>query len=1612
MDNAQRLRINALFTPRPTLRQTARTLLYNYLREKHPGQTPAFDDLRLAEKIYIQVNNKPRLSHYNLMSLLDAFIQCVCRGTAAHFVPNHHYLMQSRKNAPPRTLSVTMDALSLMFNECAERLMPTFKQALVAFWSEPCANDCDKSPWESLAQLFLQDMNRRCGALTQASAEDGARISSLIQLTVVPQRSRRIDMFPGGTTRAYVADIDLLAEHSAQHHEMARALVIRSNFRGVNTLALYTPTRGIEIVESMADIGLALSRQSGMDATNRRIQWRLHEPLGDAFLYLAMLVLEHQLQLIDNAFRLTVSGNRGMLYFESQLQEITSPVGKLDNPGPAESGQYRQLLDSLPDWLTKASSAERSTYGQLIDELARLQARTRGQSWMDGIAPLPQFTAQALLRQIRLDHPQFTLGLDDLDVRMAVIPPGSPALPTSDEEVQISTLSMPQLLEQYAVFTPITLTELALANIAGKPDGYITVRSRTGRTLPDWLAPNTWATHRYLAGLIEKVDAGTQYIAFLKSKLIDDPVEAARRQTLFADQLRLQLPLLALQNNLRREAGVSALGARYIQAVLQTQPLLVDGQQILLKPLAFIPAPGWEADSVTNMFVIGPAAHLPGPQILYRPQASAPLLEFSSSAALLAAIGQPGELQTQVLAWLDDRNRPTYANNGFNEPHLERFSPNIEDDFSSPRASAPVVLSDTALSGDALVHLFQANTRYLIELADRSSVSTAQSRWMMVKEAGWMLFTNILPYVSGPVAVAGWLLAGFVALHETLSAVDEGHTAQARQAFIDFLFNIGSVLLFHRLAKVSPLIEPEELRAVPFGRAARPPSATPLTADAPLEEPGVGATPVQPAVSTPVQLPTAPENQSPDVVHSQLDFRWSLQYSILTQAQRNELAELLRPFSSRYSTADGERIADGPHQGLYRIRGLLYADIRENLYRTANDASGRFIVQDDHPHNTGPWIIRSPHMNWDFDFGLRLKGGGPKRILELRQQKQQQLDTIRANLKRSDDEINTLKNDLIANRTRKIAELGKEPGNRSLRPIDEAYKALLDKLFACYDRSYLILLEEHALQPVTGLENILARILEDQISLTRRLRELYEGETMTVRNEHPMFASDEAAEEAIETGGNDIIRKLDIYLVRLAAANEGAIKWLGNELAKMKELALVPKVGFAKAAELGSARNLEVNIIGWKAYLAEVIRPLVAPISIGVDLKLQVNVILGKAMDSVELAAQSQRELIGSGLDQSYEAAEVLNSNILKYEKAQNSLNNLARSHGQYIRPRYLNRLLELIDDLHVQAQQKMQSLIQENPMLLRRPPPAKNPPGSSRTPSNTVVIHTRDEGSLAAELEPLASGQTVRKAIIKDPVRQTLIATYEESPDDDIWVKVQAPGPLPSSPPRKGLPRLQADARNLLGEVEEALGNARISEKTGQLPIDAQEILDNKAARLGAQADELQHYLDTSNTNGSNLGAESISTASGLINELRLQAARLTAQGRTSRINMIKAQAPQPQRVHYLVEQGEASIHIAGPRIDVSRGKGEDFIQEYAIVDKEHTPLWYAHFHYPAMDTAPGAYVAAHLKTVEQRYVGRLTLLKWARTHKKMQAVLRSEISPKMARILFLSLHDRLAMK
>jgi len=147
--------------------------------------------------------------------------------------------------------------------------------------------------------------------------------------------------------------------------------------------------------------------------------------------------------------------------------------------------------------------------------------------------------------------------------------------------------------------------------------------------------------------------------------------------------------------------------------------------------------------------------------------------------------------------------------------------------------------------------------------------------------------------------------------------------------------------------------------------------------------------------------------------------------------------------------------------------------------------------------------------------------------------------------------------------------------------------------------------------------------------------------------------------------------------------------------------------------------------------------------------------------------------------------------------------------------------------------------------------------------------------------------------------------------------------------------------------------------------PVVLQEQLERKAQAFDSAAADILRYTQLRNTPESQAQVQL----------LLAQAVRLRAHGRDLRIRMTQlSSTPTAGDVQYLLEQRVVGICRLGGRVAETIDGVLDYLQEYEIQDltDKKRPLWYAHFHYPTLQTGDDQPSKAHIKTLAQRGRGR----------------------------------------
>lgn len=1428
---------------------------------------------------------------------------------------------------------IDFDQLNILVDTVALELNDQFQQALVDFWGAPAADG--QTPWARLADALKEGYLKAADdtPALQASEDDFLR---------------PIACFSDRTQRNFMLDIN-----KAHPHDVIRACIphqatdASSPGTVLPVLAATGVWGGSEMFFTWESPGLIVrhgsltdlmaSIETAQSATHPQT-WTLQEVEGDFFYALAQSILARQLQQIA---RLDHADADDFTDLERRFAAATDITPFLL---PAVAGMGSP--ESLPDWLRNASVADRMDFSRRVIAIATAPAEA-GNAVNKDIPTLPDYANQQLQREMLADHPEAAdLRIADLDVVIrkviaAAIPGGG----------QVFTSGLIEPIR-------MSLAEFALENLSGEPAGALHVMHRDDTPAPDWFSAD------YLRLLVCQVDIGRHYPALLKRLLVTDPGESAKRQAAYVDQLRVQLPLLALELKIRGEGHLCDTAYQQVAALVQPPEHRASAlRHTTLRPLAFHAKVGSRADEVANMFVIGDRDTTRGPVVLYRPFSRDSLTEFKSWAALRTAIVEPGELRDEVLAWMTDHARQVYANGGFDQPHVLRFGQG--SDFAPLETPSPAQLALDEVVGDPLVALFKAHASALIELAERHSTSNAESRWTLLKRGGWLALESFMPFISGPVGRALWLVQLMTQAQGALAAGSDASATERRESMGNVLLTV-AMLLLH-----SPLGEGATSGRRRAAQRARPRLAELLTAASTSSAaitPGSEPDPVAIAVK---QI-------------NRLDFTWSRPDQALTTLQN--LA--LQSFEIRPTPELPEPSTAPVTRGLYERNGSWYAHVDNAVFKIQVGDDDVQIVD---PHNierTGPRLMRDGEI-WRLDLRLRLRGGGPKRSA-----RQLALENA-ARLKR----VNAEKSDLLTRQNDLYIRIVENDDRIDGMPLDVHPEAI--SLLETDIRAVIEIIDrknelDQQLRPADRTSD--KAYAKDLQGIARRIC-LLEGVLLS----DMLIVAKEDLARMREVSTAVTAENVGLYrglFEKSLVLQEKGVHWSIIREGLWQRLRDVPKVGesFWRTEALEFYNSRMYSLVDWRA--SRMWSSLELCFSAESILDGRKALTLKRLLndDPLHAALTSQAEL---EMPHDYTLEEqigVLESSLREYDRASIVALAAFESEPEVVNTAHFQRFFDDLSAISDRAEHRLSDLIRESEEPADKP--AEHVPRVNQTRKR--VIKTRGQRTLIGRLregeEPLLGEVVEVKAVSGDRV----IGSYHQHAEGE-WVELEARRPkLVSRDSIVPLAELLRRGSALLERLEPDIASAVRQSRRANEPEDMEDILVQKADKLGELMERLQIHLDDPDA-GEDV-AQSLKT---LLDDLQAGQSRLREQGRQMRIEMIKRQPPTASRISYLDRQHEVHIARVEGRKNMSGARRNDFVQEYAIRDSNDQLLWWAHFHYATDGAAADAFTAAHLKLPAQRLMGYRAMLKAAKDNKEVVSIYRSAIGKELAQRLFLHLDE-----
>lgn len=912
-------KIQMLFATRSSLQVVAARDLQKALRSNYPQLVITDSTPVLMSPHYEYVDHTVRKTRFSRSSMTDELINRFVDDKLVDY--SEGQVITDQPDVQPVVPSAlkNFDAQTAV-NACGVRLIQLCQQALLDDWSE--LSETAQSRFELLAALLkeaLRDVARQTPTL---NAKQEQMIADVLQM---PDNNLRT-----GTTRAYL--IDHWGEQGGKQFELLRGMVLVSS-QGANTdVVLFTLAAGIEVFVSLAALGAALfNRMTGL-APGSLMQWRLFEPDANIFDGFALTFLVKQLADLEYA----VAHGRGSPYWSAALldraHELTT--GDFDSLDLKPHSDLQRLYAAMPFWLKQANREVRGLFSEYFEALGTLFKQADWKFFNDGLPSILDYTREKLMG--RYPQPE-TLKPDDVVITIHTVRGVSAA---GGFPVRIIT----------------TLLNVALENLGGLPGSSITLKRRDGSAVPSWMTPDT------IKQWISDVDIGQNYPALIASSLKDDAVEVSWRRRRFLQQLRIELPMLALELFARGQAGFTRTAYQMVVAVMskRAEDRYVAQQAIVLRPLMFKAGALSEPDTVTNMFVIGPKDFELGPQILYCPMSATKLQAFASHQALFEAIKQPGQLQQQVLAWMSETGRATYQAGGFQDPHF-----NSIDGLTmliDAMTSKPAQLGREEVEGDYGDHLYKSQVQALMEQADRQSVSNSENRWARRKEGFYLGLNSVMPFVTGPVAAVGWLLVAWD-VQQQINMV-RGNRAQGKEvAMAGFLMNMALVMAHYSRTNIQrPMDEASssETQETSQGTRIMDAEVTPGEAMAPVvvsDNPQVLAP--QTSVAGALCMPTA-----------RVDYGWTTPSIRLTAFQEASLNTFTVSEPQR-----AESITSGLNAGLHEALGQLYVQVKDDWFKVSRFSEGVRIASAEGDGRPGPWLKSNGSGGWVLDLRLRLLGG-------------------------------------------------------------------------------------------------------------------------------------------------------------------------------------------------------------------------------------------------------------------------------------------------------------------------------------------------------------------------------------------------------------------------------------------------------------------------------------------------------------------------------------------------------------------------------------------------------------------------------------------------------------
>ncbi|CAI8852787.1 dermonecrotic toxin domain-containing protein [Pseudomonas sp. IT-P176] len=1526
-------------------------------------------------------HDDPWIDGYTTTPLFEVMIHAITASAQLTFT-REHYL----SDGDDRRIAVEMREVEDLLRRLPKVMLAALQQALTDYWNEPAVDGTSR--WQWLGDVLRSALLVSMGPSGSGAFLDAGQVDTVLQVIRCPIKEDRVARYGPDCTQVFLIDYHARTGRTHKAHLAFDLVAVRT----VSTRDIVMGFSTSGVIETY-DTWQAFADSEG-DKWGRRqelsvLELQPYESFGDVFVTQAQALLNNQLESLSF---FGVFEGQDLKVLEERYASLTDLAPHLlkQNPGAYEQVLYSEVGSQLPDWIELATPAETQEYSRYMFRLAALQLASKGQEYSHGIRTAEQFAREVLQdgmaaygEAVDPDQVDITQYRNE-DGLLVIVGPGTGRF-TSE------TLS---------------LTHRALNNLAGVPFLVSEFKRKDGSAAPAWMTLDT------VRELIRDADIGKNYPDEVKRLLLDDPVQRAEREKLFSDQLRIQLPMLALENRIRKRSGFTDAGYRCVAAIMESDPQArrVSGQVMLARTLAFKTDVSNHTHVVADMFVFGPADVTAGPHVLYRPLYPEPLIEFASLDALMAEIvsnnprtamsalpdGKSNpSLQQSILDWLAPDARKIYDNGGFLEPHPVGI---IFETQLWP--SAPARFDLQQLDDKVLAHLYEANANVLAQLADEQTLSNAEYRWNTLKEMGLIIFNSVLntvlPFVSGPAAAVGWLLVVETAVLEALESLASDDSAPAKDFTYNLLINLAVALLIQRLS----------------------PGAG--TAVKPFEHHAIVSRPGALEVSAVIKPPIGPGAASA-ISDSVLDFSTPVS---------GDSRRLLERFLSTEQVGRGREVTAPAPQGIVVVGGRWYAKVPARLrgYGWANvePAEGGNVVILDHLGRPikGLELKNNGQDLWEVAPEFRVRGGGPgmSRYLsdvfadsQLRARRadyalkvkrlKDRLPELDASIKQA-QEIGQAAQEKVLQLAEEIAHKttaieASSDAERS-RLLEERV-ALRKKLHAAdieYKKKVRTYIDGHLgrIKLCEEIDGLLAKdkdyqrdaILENLQGIVSgygvvdenliRMSAVWEESGVSIRTLFPLafelrtavtdvpYSVLLEARKRIVNGFAERIRistQLEKTMTELEVLDRSVRKgylqrtgYLSENTQRLKDILdkRVSNTDWLIVHEMVCLRGALVGDPALEPSLAEVagLEGLgKAKLSAVTDSVLRLSTTQG-------FEPRQRVELLQAAI-YVYNDAELMAANLRKIGDRQSYV-------AQFFLEKFLDALRRARAIAETELSESISEDLQEEPAEQEGTLPAEERVKKTRRRikrPNERLIQTAD-GYRVGDVREQSSDETGETVVVQDAATDKQIIFYKDEGQDLYRQREEEPEVPVAAPPKPALAlqSLLDKGRKLVEGITPLIANYKKDVSRYREPASVEDRFLSQAQKLSELATQIQHGMQ--GVTGADRGR-----AVKIYQDLNSAREQLIREGKKLRVEITKQLPPNAGSFEYLL--GEREVHVENPSwTDKSTANQTSYLLEYDIVDSAsrigRKVLWYAHFHCTAKSVL--TLTEAHLKLARLRFV------------------------------------------